>query len=94
MVIMILAPCRDHRALAMGKAGTQQVHAAVPGSGQEDDDCSPLCTCSCCASVSSMIYVPVVVGAALVPVVKKFSLYIAPDYNAERSVVWQPPRIG
>lgn len=94
IAVMIVVPCRDHKAVGMGKARTQQLHATTPGSGQADDDCSPLCTCSCCASVSSLIYTPVVEGVAPNPDAKKFPSYITPDYHADRSAVWQPPRVG
>jgi len=94
VVVMVLAPCRDHKVLGIGKDRTQQVHAAVPNNGQTDDDCSPLCTCSCCASVSPFIYTPVVEGFAPAQDAKKFPIYITPDYFADRSAVWQPPRVG
>lgn len=94
MAVMILVPCRDHKAPGLGNTRTQQLYAAAPGSGQADDDCSPLCTCSCCASVSPSIYTPVVEGIAPALAVRKFPLYITPDYYADRSAVWQPPRIG
>ena len=94
MCVMILIPCRDHKALGMSKDRTPRMVATTPVSGQADDDCSPLCTCSCCASVSSVVYMLVIEGFAPAPVVKKFPVYIAPDYGADRSAVWQPPRIG
>lgn len=94
MMVMILVPCRDHKVLGMSADRTQQVYAAAQGDGQADDDCSPLCTCSCCASVSPAVSIPVVEDVAPVPAAKKFHVYIAPDYYADRSAVWQPPRIG
>ncbi|MBS1663414.1 MAG: hypothetical protein JST68_20395 [Bacteroidetes bacterium] len=94
MLMMILAPCRDHASQGVGKTNIQRLHSATPNSGLADDDCSPLCTCSCCASVSPVIYVPIVEGVASPVASKKFPIYIAPDYAAERSAVWQPPRIG
>jgi hypothetical protein len=94
MAIMVLVPCRDHKALGMSKARVQQVDAATPGGGQADDDCSPLCTCSCCASVSSVVELATIVDVAPVVISKKFPLYITPEYGADRSAVWQPPRIG
>ncbi|HVU58472.1 MAG TPA: DUF6660 family protein [Puia sp.] len=94
MLVMILAPCRDHKALGMGKARTPQLLAAAPTDGQSDDDCSPLCTCSCCASVSPVVYTPVVEEIVSAPIARKFPVYITPYYHADRSAVWQPPRIG
>ncbi|HVW61416.1 MAG TPA: hypothetical protein VHC48_15300 [Puia sp.] len=94
MTVMILVPCRDHKVLGMSAGRTQQVYAAAQGDGQADDDCSPLCTCSCCASVSPLIYTPVVEGVIPALVTRKFPIYIAPDHYADRSAVWQPPRIG
>lgn len=94
MVVMILVPCRDHKALGMSKFGIQQIHAAAPGGGQADDDCSPLCTCSCCASVSTVVDMQVIDGIMPLPVGKKFPIYIAPDFGTDLSAVWEPPRIG
>ena len=93
-LVMILVPCRDHKTVHAANAGAQQIYAAIPHEGQADDDCSPLCTCSCCSSVLPLIHTPLVEGLCPTLSAKKFSLYIAPDYGGERSIVWQPPRIG
>jgi len=91
---MIFAPCRDHQVLSRGSSVTQAFHAAAQQQGQADDDCSPLCTCSCCGTVSLLFSSPKVGVIVPVPPVKKYPAYKALFYFVERSSVWQPPRIG
>jgi len=94
VLIMILAPCRDHQALSGDSSRTQVFHAAAQQQGQADDDCSPLCTCSCCGAVSLFFSSPQAGMIIPVSAVKKYRAYNAPFYFVERSSVWQPPRVG
>ena len=94
MLTMIFFPCRDHRSVASGISRGQEVYASSHQGGQTDDDCSPLCSCSCCSSVSANVYFPYVIKVTSEPAAKKFPVYNTPEYSAERSSVWQPPRIG
>lgn len=94
VIMMILAPCRDHRDVSLSKATTPQLYAAAQQDGQADDDCSPLCTCSCCAAVSLSYHTLMVQAATPGSSVKKIPFYITPDHTTGLSSIWQPPRIG
>ncbi|MBN9385491.1 MAG: hypothetical protein J0H74_32360 [Chitinophagaceae bacterium] len=94
MLIMIFAPCRDHSSIVSGISRGQVVYASSPQNEQMGDDCSPLCTCSCCSSVSASVHFRYVILALPQPAAKKFPAYNTPEYSAERSSIWQPPRIG
>lgn len=94
MLVMILVPCRDHDDHVRTAGANPQFYAATQDHGQTDDICSPLCTCSCCASVSPMVHKPVVGAFIAAQGARKFPAYFAAEYAAERSAIWQPPRIG
>jgi hypothetical protein len=94
MLVMIFVPCKDHKTLAGEGSRTQAFHASTPVSSAADDDCSPLCSCSCCGAVSLFYALPQLAAVLPAPAIKKYPAYKAPFYSAERSSVWQPPRIG
>ncbi|HTI08820.1 MAG TPA: DUF6660 family protein [Puia sp.] len=88
-------PCRDHTALTAFGPKAQQWQDASHTKGQADcDDCSPFCSCSCCASVSLAVHIPQVGTQVPEPVARHYSFYHSSPYSTDRSAVWQPPRIG
>ena len=94
ILVMIFVPCKDHKALSGEGSRAQAFHATTPQSSPADDDCSPLCTCSCCGTVSLFYALPQLATVLPEPAIKKYAAYKAPFYSVERSSVWQPPRIA
>jgi hypothetical protein len=97
MAFLVLAlsclPCAD--AAPVGKANNAKTEISKTNGQQENDhtdDCSPFCTCNCCA-VSSYVTVPFQLehfrsASAGIPAVH------LPSNTASVSLpVWQPPQL-
>ena len=96
--IIVLAltcvPCTDAEGLTMhsGKNDASITKANCPFGADQRDDCSPFCTCNCCAGFS--IHNNITSLSSIEIYTKlQFATYL-PANTAEISLpVWQPPRL-
>jgi len=99
MALLVLAlssiPCMDRAAFAKSTANTKTgVHQIDKHQQQQDhnDDCSPFCSCNCCAGFSINHQVPTVVKQFSLTLNKSVSFYNA-DIVEISLPVWQPPQL-
>jgi hypothetical protein len=96
MALLVLAlsivPCADINASANDEANTEITKSTQQKGDPQQDDCSPFCHCTCCASFSINNYTATVNSPDLFSLTG-FSSFL-PDNLIERSLpVWQPPKI-
>ncbi|MES2894227.1 MAG: DUF6660 family protein [Bacteroidota bacterium] len=97
MAFIILAisvvPCADQASITSGGQGNEITaqHADHP---LEDhaDECSPLCTCSCCAGFAILGTPSKISGVQILPSKQYSSLLISPTFSIHFAI-WQPPRV-
>lgn len=83
----------------------RQGHATVlakadrsyPGSSHEHhDQCTPFCSCSCCAAIVTLLpqfSYKLTASVAIKPVVATSFRYTSPHWADTLSAIWQPPKI-
>jgi uncharacterized protein DUF6660 len=96
MAFLVLAlsvvPCADINASITDHAKTEITKSTQQKGDPQQDDCSPFCHCTCCASFSVNNHLPTVNSPGLLSLTD-FSSFL-PDNLIERSLpVWQPPKI-
>lgn len=95
LVVLVLSilPCADSAfAMSYGTAKTELLKAAQPQDSPQQDDCSPFCHCSCCASYSVIKFYSI---QSAVPVFRTGTEadYLPAELIEVALPVWQPPQL-
>lgn len=97
LVVLLTQPCQDIVSVvdstALRNASSQQPDNAPQSSSQ--DECSPLCICSCCSLAVAYHSSEVLVDTAeldVLPIAKAPAEYRNPDTDAYKDSIWQPPK--
>ena len=96
LVVLVLSilPCADSAfAISHGTAKVELSKAAQPQDSPQQDDCSPFCHCSCCASYSVVKLYSI---QAAVPVFRSEteSDYLPAGLIEVAIPIWQPPQLA
>lgn len=89
---LIATPCIDEHDYRENK-NIEQSQNTNDNHHNEDDDCSPFCTCRCCTS-------PIVIKDYVVHfkcfsfTIKSFLEYTSDYVSSIYSTIWQPPKIS
>jgi len=86
-------PCADNDCKEATVSLTATAHQDEHHQGDEEKSCSPFCYCSCCQTVCTTKYSPIVM---LVPFQEKEEKQstINSTLQDNFSAIWQPPKIG
>lgn len=93
-VALGIQPCGDALAYFVDKQGHSTITAHIDiGEEADTDDCSPICSCSCCgqsAPSHTSSFDLNATGFAVVPQVREthFHSYVPENF----STIWQPPK--
>ena len=96
MAFLVLAlsvmPCGDANAASEGKSKTELGKSHNEDDNSQQDDCSPFCTCTCCAGFSINHFI-----ASLTPIPPYESTAAAAHLPASvldvALPIWQPPQL-
>ena len=96
LCVMVIYPCNDQgdcadeaqTSLSLSYNGTQD------HSGQDEDLCSPLCICSCCAAAYQLSYSLEIALSAPFHRSADPTLYAESLLLDNRTPIWQPPKIS
>jgi hypothetical protein len=98
MAFLVLAlsilPCADKGdVLNRGKAKTQIAETTHEQGDQQEDDCSPFCHCTCCATFSINHFIATII---IIPPQddKTQTAYLPYNVIAVAIPVWQPPQLA
>src|SRR5262245_11803471 len=92
VLVLSIVPCADINASTNYIAKTEITKSTQQKGDPQQDDCSPFCHCTCCASFS-INSVITTVGSPAAITVTDFSSFSS-DHLIERSLpVWKPPKI-
>ncbi len=96
MAVIILAlsmmPCTDEEALMHAGNTSDLAQQAKCPEQQHSDDCSPLCTCSCCASFFAFFQSSNKANLVLQAPAPVYSSLVVSTTFSIPLPIWQPPR--
>jgi hypothetical protein len=96
MAFLVLAlsvvPCADINASANDEAKAEITKSTQQKGDPQQDDCSPFCHCTCCASFSVNNYVATINFPDLLSITD-FSSFLLDNLIERSRPVWQPPKI-
>lgn len=95
-----LWPCADEMLSKFGQESTVVLTKAdipYPGSSHEHhDQCTPFCTCTCCATIITVaghFSYSIIGSVAIVPLAATNFRYTSPHWADMLSAIWQPPKL-
>jgi len=88
-------PCADN-AFANSPEKTKNAMAkhSSPQDHQDEDNCSPFCTCACCASGFNFSFLPYRINCAEFSGELNFVEHSSLKVCKISSAIWQPPKIS
>lgn len=95
IMALVVMPCNDAATCEQSQGNTEQTQQTHDHSDDEEDHCSPFCTCSCCGVTGIIISVPNFQIVFIEPITPT---YITPYYQNFNSAYyysfWQPPKLS
>lgn len=90
---LTVMPCMDAVAFSIEDHKTELSSQGNCGDHEDRDDCSPFCSCTCCAG-STVINGTVGIASVHIFPAKTYHTYLPTDPTAISRPVWQPPRLS
>ncbi|MCW3116928.1 MAG: hypothetical protein JWM28_1010 [Chitinophagaceae bacterium] len=91
LIFLSVVPCTDTEA---GALDSETVISTTAGTQQQDNDlCSPLCVCSCCAGFSIASHLRNLPSVTIVLGEEPESIYFDPQIKELLRSFWQPPKV-
>ena len=93
LLLLALVPCADGVFLDKGQHGNAPLEWSDIGDHDHDDDCSPLCACSCCQiTISPPVTDTWLLDHAPAEMMKPSQIYTDPHSLIHVNDIWQPPK--